>query len=366
MSSIRKIPRGNGSAYVARWRDPDGRQRKKTFAKQGDAKRHLAVIDADLARGVYVDIHNRATVAEYARSWAANQHHRPNTKIRVESLIRCHLDGTRLGSRPIARVTPSEAQSWATGRAAVLAPSSVRLVVKTVSAIFAAAVADHIRAENPLDRVRLAAPKKAAPTALSLEQVAALIEATREPYRTAVLLQAQTGMRVGELLATRLDTLNLLRRELRVTDQVDPRTRELVDLKTESSHRTLPLATESCEALARYLATHQPGPSGLLFCAQGRPWSRAAYGAALAQAGVRAGLDTSVTSHSLRHHFASLLLEHGQSVVAVARLLGHDDNGATLLRTYAHVIADNEDRVRRVIDSIWRALDVPAATDATR
>jgi len=52
--------------------------------------------------------------------------------------------------------------------------------------------------------------------------------------------------------------------------------------------------------------------------------------------------------HDLRHHHASVLLLTGVSPALVAERLGHDLN--TLLRTYAHVIRQDEDRVRAIVD----------------
>ncbi|MCU1660197.1 MAG: Site-specific recombinase XerD, partial [Pseudonocardia sp.] len=65
-----------------------------------------------------------------------------------------------------------------------------------------------------------------------------------------------------------------------------------------------------------------------------------------------ANLPTGTTSHDLRHHFASILLQAGESVVAVAEYLGHED--ATLvLRTYGHLMPNSDDRMRHAIDGVW-------------
>lgn len=65
-----------------------------------------------------------------------------------------------------------------------------------------------------------------------------------------------------------------------------------------------------------------------------------------------AELPADTTSHALRHHYASVLLAAGESVVAVAERLGHDD--ATLvLTTYGHLMPDSESRTRKAIDSAW-------------
>lgn len=54
-----------------------------------------------------------------------------------------------------------------------------------------------------------------------------------------------------------------------------------------------------------------------------------------------------------------MLLAGGESVVAVAERLGHED--ATLvMTTYGHLLPDSEDRTRQAVDLAWRAIDVPS------
>jgi integrase len=65
-----------------------------------------------------------------------------------------------------------------------------------------------------------------------------------------------------------------------------------------------------------------------------------------------AGLPLGTTSHDLRHHYASVLLAAGESVVAVAERLGHE-NATLVLTTYGHLLPDSEDRTRRAIDQAW-------------
>jgi integrase len=71
-----------------------------------------------------------------------------------------------------------------------------------------------------------------------------------------------------------------------------------------------------------------------------------------------AGLPAGVTSHDLRHHYASVLLAAGESVVAVAERLGHE-NATLVLKTYGHLMPDSEDRTRRPIDTAWSTSDGP-------
>jgi integrase len=64
--------------------------------------------------------------------------------------------------------------------------------------------------------------------------------------------------------------------------------------------------------------------------------------------------------HALRHHFASVLLDGGESIKAVSEYLGHADAGFTL-RTYTHLMPSSSERTRRAIDTAWSgAIGVPS------
>ena len=105
-------------------------------------------------------------------------------------------------------------------------------------------------------------------------------------------------------------------------------------------------------ARADGLVFHTP-PGGMVVRAQASSYAR--------RAGLASGLGKLVDVegrarqryvgpgwHDLRHHHASVLLSKGVSPALVAERLGHDLK--TLLRTYAHVIRQDEDRVRAIVD----------------
>ena len=63
--------------------------------------------------------------------------------------------------------------------------------------------------------------------------------------------------------------------------------------------------------------------------------------------------------HALRHFYASLLIDAGESVKAVAEYLGHADPGFTL-RVYAHLFPSSEERARKAVDRVLsRSSDGP-------
>jgi len=62
------------AGYQARWRDPSGKQRARTFPRKSDADRFLATVTVDQLQGRYVDpTAGKVTVEAFARQWAAGQ-----------------------------------------------------------------------------------------------------------------------------------------------------------------------------------------------------------------------------------------------------------------------------------------------------
>ena len=71
---------------------------------------------------------------------------------------------------------------------------------------------------------------------------------------------------------------------------------------------------------------------------------------ALTKVGVRAARENGM--HALRTHYASVLLDAGESIKAVSEYLGHTDAGFTL-RTYTHLMPSSDERTRRAVDDAF-------------
>jgi integrase len=204
---------------------------------------------------------------------------------------------------------------------------------------------------------------------LTVAQVRTLADEMPGHMRAMVLTQAGLGLRLGELLALRVQDVNFLRREVRIAEQLELNTHRRVPVKTPRSLRTVPLPTMVAESLAQHMAAYPPGPGGLLFNPVNAPIVRKVAGPGIGHSEVaktirravkRAGLPVGTSSHDLRHHYASVLLHAGESVHAVAERLGHTD-AKLVLETYGHCMPDTEDRTRKAIDAAWTA---PAAEQA--
>ena len=89
------------------------------------------------------------------------------------------------------------------------------------------------------------------------------------------------------------------------------------------------------------------------------PIRRTAFHARVWQPAARdADLPTSEIFQGLRHHYASLLIRHGESVKTVQARLGHASASETL-DTYSHLWPDSDDRTREAVDEAWRDAAVP-------
>lgn len=350
MASVKRRPDGK---WRARWRDPDGKEHARHFTRKRDADAFLATVEADKLRGQYVDPTDRTSVSAYAWRWAAARPHGPRTARKLASTLRNHVDGTKLGPRRLATVLPSDAQAWVTDRSKVLAPSTLRNVVYTVSSVFKAAALDRLIGATPF--VNLALPEDDQPriVPLTVAQVRAIADRVPARCRAMVIVQAGLGLRIGELMALRVQDVDFLRRNVRVETQIPPDERERDDPKTPRSKRELPLPQFVVDELAAHIAAFPPIADGSLFYnSYGNLWTTSHYGKVFGGYAAAAGAPEGTTSHDLRHHYASVLLHAGESVVAVADRLGHK-NANLVLKVYGHLMPDSEERTRKALDAAW-------------
>lgn len=349
--------------WEARWRDERGVQRKKSFARKVDADRHATTVDHQLLSGTYVDPKaGKVTFREYAEEWRAGQVHRATTAAHHETMLRLHAY-PHLGHRPLAEVRPSEVQAWVKRLTGTLAPSTVGVVHRIVAGIFKAAVRDRRVTSSPCEGTRLPKrqPKRVDP--MDTEMVADLLAAVPDRYRALFVLAAGTGMRQGEILGLTVDRVDFLRRQVVVDRQLvllPGGAPYLAPPKTAASHRVIPLPQLVLDALAAHLAAFPVGAEGFVFTGDtGKPIRRTAFSAKIWRPAMRgAGITREETFHGLRHHYASLLIRHGESVKTVQARLGHASASETL-DTYSHLWPDSDDRTREAVDLAWQGAVVP-------
>ncbi|MCX5092637.1 site-specific integrase [Streptomyces sp. NBC_00365] len=304
---------------------------------------------------------------EYAEEWRAIQPHRPSTAKAVAQHLRRYVYPV-WEKRAIGTIKPGDVQSWVASLGAThhLAASTSRTVFNTVNAVFRAAVRDRVIPDNPCTGAKLPSVPHKRVVPLAVNQVRQLAEEIPGRYRGLVLLGASTGLRPGELFGLQLRHVDLLHATVAVEQQIQQTAKHGVYVgppKTARSHRTVPLPKMAVAALKVHLRDFPvDGSEGWLFTApQGGPvvythFMDGAWRPACAKAGIPKG----VGPHALRHHYASLLIQHGESVKTVSERLGHT-NAAMTLNIYTHLWPDSEERTRAAVDKAYA--DRPDAGD---
>lgn len=135
------------------------------------------------------------------------------------------------------------------------------------------------------------------------------------------------GLRVSELVGLRLDQLNLRQGVVRVTGK-------------GSKERLVPLGEEALAWLVRYSSEARPvllkgTPSDVLFPSQqAREMTRQTFWHRIKLHAKQAGIRSALSPHTLRHAFATHLLNHGADLRVVQMLLGHSDLSTTQIYTH--------------------------------
>src|SRR6266511_1427078 len=109
MAHVERRRREGRTAWRARYRAPDGRERSKTFPRRTDAERFLTTIEASKLRGDWIDpVRGRITFREWSERYFAHAlHKRPTTLARDHSVTEKHLLPA-IGERRLASLTPLE------------------------------------------------------------------------------------------------------------------------------------------------------------------------------------------------------------------------------------------------------------------
>jgi integrase/recombinase XerD len=172
------------------------------------------------------------------------------------------------------------------------------------------------------------------PKTLSEEQVEALLAApdigTALGLRDRAMLELMyaSGLRVSELVLLKTVHLSLDQGVLRVMGK-------------GSRERLVPFGAEAHEWLRRYLAQARPGllkreaSADLFLSVRGAAMTRQMFWKIVKRHALAAGITAPLSPHTLRHAFATHLLNHGADLRAVQMLLGHADIGTTTI--YTHV-----------------------------
>jgi len=225
-----------------------------------------------------------------------------------------------------------------------LSPASIRRALSSMRSYFAFLLEEGVLESDPSER--LEAPKlgRKLPGVLTVAEIQGILDAPnpahRLYWRDRGILEVlyATGMRVSEVVGLKL-------RELELDEGI------CTVFGKGSKERMVPLGGPARRALERYLGEVRPrldrgeGRGRVFLNQRGRPLSRMAIWKLVKKSAGEAGIKKKVSPHTIRHSFATHLLEGGADLAAVQELLGHADISTTQI--YTHVDRDYLREVHR-------------------
>jgi len=202
-------------------------------------------------------------------------------------------------------------------------------------------------AGRPWEEVKIKRPRKShyLPDVLSLEEVMSMLEHTPNiKHKTILAVLYSAGVRRDELLQLKPRDIDSKRMMIRVRSG-----------KGNKSRDTL-LANNTLALLRKYFSMAHPRPTVYLFegFKAGVPYSATSVSNIVKRAVKRAGISKDIHVHSLRHAFATHLLEQGANLKVIQKLLGHTSLRSTMV--YLHLARVDSTTVQSPIDQTSLAL----------
>ncbi|MEP6991016.1 MAG: site-specific tyrosine recombinase XerD [bacterium] len=215
-----------------------------------------------------------------------------------------------------------------------LSPASIRRNVSALRTYFRFLIGDGLVVRDPSERLETPKRWRSLPEVLTVEEVQRLLASPTLDdtlvFRDRAMLEVAygAGLRVSEWITLGVRDLLLEDGLIRVFGK-------------GSKERLVPIGRSAIAAVAVYLREQRPriekgeGKGVLFLNARGRPLSRMGAWKILRGHVERAGITKHVSPHTLRHSFATHLLEGGADLRAVQEMLGHVDIATTQI--YTHV-----------------------------
>ncbi|HBG04866.1 MAG: site-specific tyrosine recombinase XerD [Geobacteraceae bacterium GWC2_58_44] len=248
-----------------------------------------------------------------------------------------------LGGRPPGEIRPSDVAGYlAKLKGEGLSPRSRARALSALRMLHRFLVVEGYCELNPTSIIE--APKGVVrlPAVLSGRDVEALLASPLDTgaieLRDAAMLELlyATGLRVSELVGLKLGEVNVAAGYLMTIGKGD-------------KERLVPMGESACRSVARYLGEARgellkEGSSQRLFLSRlGEGMTRQAFWNIVKKRALQAGVRSSISPHTLRHSFATHLLENGADLRSVQIMLGHADLSSTQI--YTHV---TRERLKRL------------------
>jgi len=186
-----------------------------------------------------------------------------------------------------------------------------------------------------IDRPR---SERTLPVVLSTTEVAEILkQVTNIKHKTLLMLAYSTGMRISEIRNLKISDIDSQRKQIRIEQGKGKK-----DRYTLLSDKVLPL-------LRDYYKEYKP-KKYLFEGPKEKQYSTTSMQTILHMAVRKAGIQKEVTMHTLRHSFATHLLEQGTDIRYIQSLLGHENTKTTQI--YTHITTKGFDQIKSPLDSL--------------
>jgi integrase/recombinase XerD len=254
------------------------------------------------------------------------------------------LYGRWLGEqgRTIDDTTEADLLGYFAARHAATRATSANRRLTVFKRYFRWALRERIVPADPTLKLQAAKQPLRVPKTLTEQQVESLLAApdvdTPLGLRDRTMLEViyASGLRVSELVALKTFNVSMNEHVLRVTGKGD-------------KQRIVPFGQEAAAWIERYVRTARPAILGgqqsedLFVTARGQGMTRAMFWVLVKKYAIAADIRSPLSPHTLRHAFATHLLNHGADLRAVQMLLGHADISTTTI--YTHVARERLKRL---------------------
>jgi len=176
------------------------------------------------------------------------------------------------------------------------------------------------------------------PTVLSMEEVAAILKNVENiKHKSILMLAYSAGLRISEVINLKVNDVDSKRKQIRIEQS-----------KGKKDRYTL-LSPKLLELLRLYYKQYKP-KNWLFEGAKGETYSTSSIYSILREAATKAGIKKKMSMHTLRHSFATHLLENGTDLRYIQNLLGHSNSKTT--EVYTHITTKGFDQIKSPLDNL--------------
>jgi site-specific recombinase XerD len=329
--------------------DPEAARKFKTVwintgtPYKREAENFMAQVEADHQKGIALPSNSKTRFQDFVNNeylpWAkANK----SPGAYHSNVFSCNSLTKFLKAEYLSKITPYLIEQFKISRRSQVSERTVNIELTCLKQIFSKAEEWSFCQKNPATRIKKFSEPKKQPRFLSQEEIIRLTEAASPRLRPFIIIAAETGMRYGEILHLRFDSIDFGRNVIMVRNDVGFKVKNRKD-------REIPLSSVLAKMLKWFMRYYisqphmeikerTPQQKVWLFCdeegnrivSMRKTFQRAAK---------RAGLP-GVTPHTLRHTFASHCVMDGIGIRTVQVFLGHSNLKITEI--YTHLSNDHK------------------------